>query len=157
MSDRLVHVLFFGVFLEKGADEVRIYLFDGDDEIGGEEFGSVYQKERRRVVFFLDPKRDDVIPAVQTAVDPDAAVGEFDVRKVRRRLRQEAERYGRDYDEDAKERVVQNDGSERDGDGDDAERQKPIRAAFDVLMLVCAPAQCGAVWHVAILTPDDTH
>src|SRR3989338_5848700 len=145
-----MHGLFFGVFLEKGADQMRINLLDGDDEVGGEEFGGVDEKERPITQLILDPKGDDVVEAVQDAIDTNATLGNFYMRNIRRRAREESERDGGEDDKKAEKYIIQDDGRDRDRDSSDAEPPKPIRPALDVFVLICAPAE-GGCGHTPIL------
>jgi len=150
VGNGFVHRFFFGVLLEKGADEVRINFLDGDDEVGGEEFGGIDQEERPIVVFIFDPKGDDVVEAVQDAIDTNATLRNFYMRNIGRRARKERECDGCEDDEKAKKYVVQNNRGYRDRDSDDTERPKPISTTLDVFVFVCAPAE-GGCGHTPIL------
>ena len=87
---------------------------------------------------------------MEDSIDPDTALGNFYVRDVGGSARKKRERDGRDNDQDAEEHIVQNDSNDRYRDGDDPERPKPIRPAFDVLVFICAPAE-GGCSHALIL------
>src|SRR3989344_2742264 len=100
-----MHGLFFGVFLEKGADQMRINLLDGDDEVGGEEFGGVDEKERPITQLILDPKGDDVVEAVQDAIDANATLGNFDMCNIWRCACKEAQSNRGNDDEKAKKYI----------------------------------------------------
>ena len=104
-----MHGLFFGVFLEKGADQMRINLLDGDNEVGGEKFGGIDEKEWSITQLVLDPKGDNVVEAVQDAIDANATLGNFDMCNIWRCACKETQSNRGNDDEKAKKYIDKTD------------------------------------------------
>lgn len=110
MSKGLFHVHLLRIIPEKAPDERWIDMLDRDNEVRRHNFGGIDQKEWPVAVFVFDPKRDDVIPAVEFAIDSNAAFRNFEMRKFWWGTREKPERDRREDDEYTKEEVVEDDG-----------------------------------------------
>lgn len=125
---------------------MRIDIFKGDDQVGRHEFGGVDEEEWIRAFFFFHPKRNYFFVRVECVVDADAAIGDFELRSVRWRVREHAEYCCRDNDDNREEDVVKKNARECGRDGDDAERPIPIAPARDVLVFIRTPLQGRSLW-----------
>lgn len=138
MGDPFFHGSFFDVWAERFADVVGMNIPDRDDEVWRHEGRRVHEKHGF-FQFFVHPEGNDRVEGVHRLPDADAFLVDFELMKLRRFLRDEADRRCRKEDDDCKEEVAEEDGSECAGNGDDAERPKPIASALDVLVLVRFP------------------
>ncbi len=140
MRERLFHVPLFRMFFQVSANLARVDVLNRNDEIGREDFCGVDEQKRTVVrMFVLHPEGDNLAIAVQGAVDADAAVGNLELRDVRRLPRLQGDGGRRYENQNCKKDVVKE--NARDGNGycNNAKRHIPVTAALDVFVLIRTP------------------
>lgn len=113
MPHRLFHGDFLGAFCQKGAHLSVVDILKGDDEVGGEPFYGVDEKDGGIGIVIFDPERNYFLKAVHRIVDRDAAVGYLKINQRGRRLCEKSERDCGNENNDCEEKVAQKDADER--------------------------------------------